>query len=72
MIGEKDFTTRRLLDDILSHEQQHAKELSDWLAEKALAHRSRRAQLVIPGLTRNPGSYVPDQATRTVHFFRWH
>jgi bacterioferritin len=33
MIGEKDPTTRRLLEDILGDEQQHADELSDWLAD---------------------------------------
>ena len=33
MIGDKDPTTRRLLEDILSDEQGHAEELSDWLAE---------------------------------------
>ncbi len=32
LIGDKDSTTRRLLEDILSDEQQHADELSDWLA----------------------------------------
>lgn len=32
LIGDKDSTTRRLLEDILSDEQQHAEELSDWLA----------------------------------------
>ena len=31
MIGDKDSTTRRLLEDILSQEQEHAEELSDWL-----------------------------------------
>ncbi len=33
MIGDKDPTTRRLLEDILSDEQSHAEELSDWLAD---------------------------------------
>ena len=32
LIGDKDSTTRRLIEDILSDEQQHADELSDWLA----------------------------------------
>jgi bacterioferritin len=32
MIGDKDSTTRRLLEDILSDEQEHAEEISDWLA----------------------------------------
>jgi bacterioferritin len=32
LIGDKDPTTRRLLEDILSDEQEHAEELSDWLA----------------------------------------
>jgi len=32
LIGEKDSTTRRLLEDILSDEQEHAEELKDWLA----------------------------------------
>ena len=32
LIGDKDATTRRLLEDILSDEQEHAEELSDWLA----------------------------------------
>jgi bacterioferritin len=31
LIGDKDATTRRLLEDILSEEQQHADELKDWL-----------------------------------------
>ncbi len=31
MIGDKDSTTRRLLEDILSDEQGHADELKDWL-----------------------------------------
>lgn len=33
LIGDKDSTTRRLLEDILSDEQEHADELSDWLAD---------------------------------------
>ncbi len=33
MVGDKDPTTRRLLEDILGDEQQHADELSDWLAD---------------------------------------
>jgi bacterioferritin len=33
MIGDKDSTTRRLLEDILSDEQEHADELKDWLAD---------------------------------------
>lgn len=33
MIGDKDSTTRRLLEDILSAEQEHAEELKDWLAD---------------------------------------
>ena len=33
LIGEKDSTTRRLVEDILSQEQQHADELKDWLAD---------------------------------------
>ena len=32
LIGDKDSTTRRLLEDILSEEQAHADELKDWLA----------------------------------------
>ena len=32
LIGDKDTTTRRLLEDILSDEQGHADELKDWLA----------------------------------------
>lgn len=31
MIGDKDSTTRRLIEDILSDEQEHAEELKDWL-----------------------------------------
>ena len=33
LIGDKDVTTRRLLEDILADEQQHADELKDWLAD---------------------------------------
>ena len=33
LIGDKDSTTRRLLEDILSDEQEHAEELKDWLVE---------------------------------------
>ena len=33
LIGERDSTTRRLLEDILSDEQGHAEELKDWLAD---------------------------------------
>jgi len=32
LIGDRDTTTRRLLEDILSDEQGHAEELRDWLA----------------------------------------
>ena len=32
LIGDKDPATRRLLVDILTDEQEHAEELSDWLA----------------------------------------
>jgi bacterioferritin len=31
LIGDKDSTTRRLLEDILRDEQEHAEELKDWL-----------------------------------------
>ncbi len=33
LIGDKDSTTRRMLEQILSQEQEHADELSDWLAD---------------------------------------
>lgn len=33
LIGDKDPTTRRLLEDILGEEQEHADELSDWLVD---------------------------------------
>jgi bacterioferritin len=32
LIGEKDPSTRRMLEGILGQEQEHAEELSDWLA----------------------------------------
>ncbi len=32
LVGDKDSTTRRLLEDILADEQEHADELKDWLA----------------------------------------
>ena len=32
LIGDKDTTTRRMLEDILSDEQEHAEELTTWLA----------------------------------------
>lgn len=32
LIGDKDSTTRRLLESILSDEQDHAEELKDWLS----------------------------------------
>ncbi len=31
LIGDKDSTTRRILESILGQEQEHADELSDWL-----------------------------------------
>ena len=31
LIGDKDSTTRRMLETILSQEQEHADELSDWM-----------------------------------------
>ena len=31
MIGDKDPTTRRMLEDVLADEEEHAEELSDWL-----------------------------------------
>ena len=31
LIGDKDSTTRRIIEHILSQEQEHAEELSDWL-----------------------------------------
>ena len=33
LIGDKDSTTRRLLERILSQEQEHADELSDWMTD---------------------------------------
>ena len=33
LIGDKDSTTRRIFESILSQEQEHAEELSDWLSE---------------------------------------
>ena len=33
LIGDKDSTTRRMLEDILAEEEQHADELSDWLED---------------------------------------
>jgi len=33
LIDDKDSTTRRVLESILSQEQEHANELSDWLAK---------------------------------------
>jgi bacterioferritin len=33
LIGDKDATTRRLVEDILSDEQGNADELKDWLAD---------------------------------------
>ncbi len=33
LIGDKDSTTRRMLEGILSQEQEHAEELSDWMTE---------------------------------------
>ena len=32
LIGDKDSTTRRMLEQILSQEQEHADELSDWMS----------------------------------------
>jgi bacterioferritin len=32
LIGDKDSSTRRMLEGILSQEQEHAEELSDWMA----------------------------------------
>ena len=31
LIGDKDTTTRRMLEAILAQEEEHADELSDWL-----------------------------------------
>ena len=33
LIGEHDSTTRRLIEDILADEEQHADELADWLTD---------------------------------------
>ena len=33
LIGDKDSTTRRMLESILAQEQEHADELSDWLTD---------------------------------------
>ena len=33
LIGDKDSSTRRILEQILSQEQEHADELSDWLSD---------------------------------------
>ena len=33
LIGEIDSTTRRLLEDILAEEEEHADELADWMAD---------------------------------------
>jgi bacterioferritin len=33
LIGDKDSTTRRILESILAQEQEHADELSDWLED---------------------------------------
>ena len=33
LIGDIDSTTRRLLEDILADEEEHADELADWLAD---------------------------------------
>ena len=33
MIGDKDSTTRRMLEDILADEEEHADELADWLED---------------------------------------
>jgi bacterioferritin len=31
LVADKDSTTRRLLEDILADEEEHADELSDWM-----------------------------------------
>jgi len=31
LVGDKDSTTRRMLEDILADEEEHADELKDWL-----------------------------------------
>jgi bacterioferritin len=33
LIGDKDSTTRRIVEEILSDEQEHAEDLRDWLAD---------------------------------------
>ena len=33
LIGDKDTTTRRMLEDILAQEEEHADELKDWLTD---------------------------------------
>jgi bacterioferritin len=33
LIGDKDSTTRRILEGILAQEQEHADELKDWLVD---------------------------------------
>lgn len=33
LIGDKDSTTRRMLEDILAQEEEHADELSDWMED---------------------------------------
>jgi bacterioferritin len=33
LVGDKDSTTRRILESILAQEQEHADELSDWLTD---------------------------------------
>ena len=33
LIGEKDTTTRRMLEAILAQEEEHADELSDWMKD---------------------------------------
>jgi bacterioferritin len=40
LIGDKDPTTRRLLEEILSVEEEHADELRDWLAPAAPTARA--------------------------------
>ena len=37
LIGDKDISTRRLIEDILSDEQNHADELKSWLNNKILS-----------------------------------
>jgi len=33
LIGDKDSATRRLVEDILSDEEEHAEELKEWLTD---------------------------------------